>query len=128
MIDYQHSVSVLIGLASEAIEAENRGETVLFVERTEHYLSELNTWQQSINKNNPLREDRDDAIPESDRNALRSSIEELSRVHKKLMDVAGLQKNEVGEKITDLNKKSVGLKKYNDQRLPRGNIAKKHKG
>ncbi len=120
------AVTELIRSAASALAEECLVDAELFVERVDTYLQKLESWQAEIREVNPFA--GNSLLSEREKEELRLRIEELNEKHQLLMTRASSVKDDVGEKMGDLHRRSSGLKKYVDTFPPRITIAGKREG
>ena len=96
------------------------------LESLEAYLADFDVWQSRVTAINPLGDES--SLSQAARAALRSELEELSTVHRQVLDVAQQNRDRVHARIGDVRKRAQALKAYIDRYPSRITIAGKREG
>lgn len=125
-MDLVSRLKTLVGYADAALAIDSAVEADRFLDAISLYLAELESWQREVQLEKPLAPDS--LLSDGEKVAFRADVERLIALHQKLLQHAGLAKEEVGQRMGELHKKATGLKKYVDTLPARITIAGKREG
>lgn len=115
----------LIELAQHALQLEQSDPAPLLAE-VDAYLQEFERWQGNIAQVNPLG--TTSAFSEREKIEFRNQLLELEQVHQELVTRAESCRDQIRSDITEIRKRTQGLKAYIDRYPSRITIAGKREG